>query len=162
MTSVKAKASITYWSSTPVAAIDARFAYGLRHAHGRRAGRAVAAQRRACMTPCSGASWAWSRSWRASGRSTGPKMPHGPQWAGRVMGALERIRTHNLLIRSQTLYPVELRVPTQNGSAKIRSQSHLVKSPTRFPPALSLRWAPPRASRLRPARQIRCRPRLRS
>ncbi len=26
------------------------------------------------------------------------------------MGALERIRTHNLLIRSQMLYPVELRV----------------------------------------------------
>ncbi len=36
------------------------------------------------------------------------------------MGTLGRIRTLNLLIRSQVLYPVELRVHFPNGMANIR------------------------------------------
>ena len=42
-------------------------------------------------------------------------------------GAPERIRTTNLLIRSQMLYPVELRAPERE-SVNLRSNGRTVKS----------------------------------
>jgi hypothetical protein len=42
-------------------------------------------------------------------------------------GAPERIRTTNLLIRSQMLYPVELRAPERE-SVNLRSNDRTVKS----------------------------------
>ena len=39
-------------------------------------------------------------------------------------GALDRNRTRNLLVRSQTLYPVELQAHFCGGSCRIRTSDH--------------------------------------